>query len=186
MYPLGYITHLCIKLLSKTPQWSRTHSNQRTVLPSQWQGRQLKSLTSRTIKVFDIMNFNFLGATIIEKEKAFSFLGINGTINLEVCDNGRDEFPSLVTVKSNIGNGSLDLVLKGNESQEKVVKGITIMVQISEWHCTPERLSFHVKATAKYGFLSITIFDETLSGQRHNDLVFTKDLERSLANASAS
>ncbi len=106
---------------------------------------------------------------IYEKVSFSCFLGfVKGTIEVSVYDKGTSEFPLLGTVETNLGSGTISYTLKGNEIIKKSASGITIEVTISEWKCTPQVLSFHVKAVGKKGLFSCTVIDRTVKGDRHN------------------
>lgn len=111
---------------------------------------------------------------IISKTIKFScFLGaVHGTIRGEVFDQGTSVFPAHITAESNLGGGSFDIDLKGNEEITEKIEGATIKITISDWQVSASKLSFHIKAVAKKGFLSCTIVDETFSGSRHNAEAF--------------
>lgn len=124
---------------------------------------------------------------IIEEKTNFScFLGfVKGTIELSVYDNGSDQFPTIATVNTNLGGGSISLTLSKNETIKKSVSGIDINVSISNWKCTKQELSFHVKAVSKKGFASCNVFDRTLSGQRHDPALFKEQMSELLKKAEA-
>lgn len=107
---------------------------------------------------------------IINAKTNFSCFGgfAKGSIELSVYDNGTNQFPAIATVESNLGSGSISLTLTGNQTINQSVSGVSVQVVISNWNCTVQQLSMHVKAVAKKSIFSCTVFDQTLSGQRHN------------------
>lgn len=115
---------------------------------------------------------NSLPIIISEKVTFSCFLGfVSGTIEAIVNDQGTTEFPTVINVSTNLGGGSVPLLLKGNETIHKNVSGIDINVTISKWNCSTEKLSFHVKAVGTKTILvpvSCTVIDKTFSGERHN------------------
>ena len=125
---------------------------------------------------------------IIDEKTSFScFLGfVKGTIELLVHDNGSDQFPSVATVNTNLGSGSTSFTLSKNETIKKSINGIDITVTISDWKCTAQDLSFHVKAEAKKGFFSCTVFNRTLNGKRHDDSLFKEQMAELLKKAEAA
>ncbi len=130
---------------------------------------------------------NGLPIIIDEKTNFSCFMGfVKGTIELLVYDNGSDQFPSMATVNTNLGSGSISLTLSKNETIKKSISGIDINVTISDWKCTVQDLSFHVKAEAKKGLFSCTVFDRTLNGKRHNVALFEEQMTELLKKAEAT
>ena len=54
-----------------------------------------------------------------------------GTITSYVYDNGTSKFPTHIYGKTSLGSGGMDVVLKGNETINKNIKGIEVTVTIS-------------------------------------------------------
>lgn len=130
-------------------------------------------------------------ALIIHKQVSFScFLGaVNGTITGDVYDDGSEVFPVRITAQTNLGSGSFDIEIKGNETIQEEFKGAKVEVIISQWQCNQETLSFHVKAVAKKSFFSCTILDESFRGSRHNAETLANvlaDLDMKLKSLSAA
>jgi hypothetical protein len=130
-------------------------------------------------------------ALIIHKQVSFScFLGaVHGTITGDVSDDGSEVFPVRITAQTNLGSGSFDLKINGNETIDEELQGAKVEVTISQWQCDQETLSFHVKAVAKKAFLSCNILDESFRGSRHNAETLTNvlaDLDMKLKSLSAA
>jgi hypothetical protein len=121
-------------------------------------------INKRVIIINKTVNFNcFLGAA-------------RGSITGEIYDQGSDVFPAHITVDSNLGAGSFELNLQGNQVIKEDVQGVKIEVTVSEWEATENILRFHLKAVAtkKIVFpVSCTVIDTTFSGARHNSEAFT-------------
>lgn len=107
---------------------------------------------------------------IIYKKVNFScFVGlVHGTIDAAVYDQGTKEFPTIITVDTNWGAGSISHSLTGNEQIKKEVNGINVEVNISNWKCDENELSFHVKGVGKKSIFSCTVIDENFRGVRLN------------------
>ena len=123
--------------------------------------------TIRTVKD----KFNLKSETmkeIINEISSFNILGlVKGTVNIVVSDNGTDQFPCVVNVHSNKGNGSTNLTLSGNGTINQKVAGISAKAVISGWDCTPDHLRCHVKVTVSKSIIkNKTVFDKDLYGKR--------------------
>lgn len=107
---------------------------------------------------------------IINERVSFScFWGVvKGSIEFSVYDNGSQVFPSIATIETNLGSGSVNLDLSGNETIKKSAAGVDVTVEITNWSVSSSELSFHVKASGKKGILGCTVFNQTLRGARHN------------------
>jgi len=120
---------------------------------------------------------------IINDDTHFSFFGfVNGNIVIDVHDQGTNEFPTTVNAKTNLGSGTISVVLKGNEKITKKVSGIEIQVEVSNWNCTKNELSFHVQAKAKKSFFSSTLINKTLTGERFDDNKFEAKMTKMIAD----
>jgi hypothetical protein len=118
---------------------------------------------------------------IIQKTVSFScFSGIaHGTVSGQVTDNGTNTFPTHITVNSNLGSGSFNIDLKGNETIKEKIQGIDVEITVSDWKVDQSTLSFHLKAVAKKKVLftlSCTVVDESFKGNRHNAQVANERL----------
>ena len=114
---------------------------------------------------------------IINKTVDFNcFLGAaKGSIRGEIYDQGSNIFPSHITVDSNLGSGSFELNLQGNQVINEEIQGVSIEITISEWQANEQILSFHLKAVAKKTIVfpvSCTVINETFRGSRHNSEAF--------------
>ncbi|RZT91827.1 hypothetical protein EV201_3045 [Ancylomarina subtilis] len=124
---------------------------------------------------------------IISDNIHFSCFGgvAKGNIIIDVHDKGTTEFPTTVKADTNLGSGTVSIVLKGNEKITKKVSGVEIQVEVSKWNCTPTELSFHLKAKAKKSFLSCTIVDKTLRGARYDNQKFEAKLTQVVKEAES-
>ncbi len=127
---------------------------------------------------------------IIHKTTSFSCFGglIRGQLEGDIYDKGNDVFPVHMTARTNLGDGSIDFELKGNETITEEIQGITIKVDITQWKVDEKSLSFHVKGVAKKLFFSCTIIDETFKGNRYDTEAFSLlmvDLNKKLGALSA-
>tara|TARA_R110001583_G_scaffold24456_2_gene89153 strand:+ start:3342 stop:3755 length:414 start_codon:yes stop_codon:yes gene_type:complete len=124
---------------------------------------------------------------IISDDIHFSCFGgiAKGNIIIDVHDQGIEEFPTTVKANTNLGSGTVSIVLKGNEKLKKKVSGIEIQVEVSKWECSENELSFHLKAKAKKSFLSCTIVDKTLKGERYNNEKFEVKLAQLVKEAES-
>lgn len=114
---------------------------------------------------------------IINKTVPFScfFGAAKGTISGEVYDQGSNVFPAHITVDSNLGSGSFDIDLQGNEVIKEEIHGVKVKITISDWNVNENGLSFHLKAVATKTIvfsISCTVVDETFSGGRHHAEAF--------------
>lgn len=116
---------------------------------------------------------------IIDDKASFScFAGFaKGTIEITVCDNGSNDFPSVAKVITNLGSGSISITLSGNTTIHKDVNGIGVTVTISDWKCTSEILSFHIKAEAKKSIFSCKVLDRNLNGHRYDKVKTDKQIQ---------
>ncbi|MFA9372041.1 MAG: hypothetical protein ACERIH_10065 [Labilibaculum antarcticum] len=115
---------------------------------------------------------------IISENIHFSCFGgvAKGDLNIDVHDNGTNEFPTTVKANTNLGSGTVSMVLKGNEKITKKISGVEIIVEVSKWTCSKSELSFHLKVKAKKSILSCTIVDKTLKGERYDNKKFETKL----------
>ncbi len=98
------------------------------------------------------------------------FLGfVHGSLEVKIYDQGTSEFPSVITVKTNLGGGSVDHTFKGNENFNQSIKGIDVSGKITDWRADADTLAFHAKVEAKKGIFSCTVLDTNIHATRHSD-----------------
>jgi hypothetical protein len=76
--------------------------------------------------------------------------------------------------------------LSGNERIKKEIKGVSVIITVSNWDCNSSFLSFDLKAVAEKGWFDCTVFDRTLKGYRYNQSLFEQRLTEVLERAEAA
>jgi len=137
-----------------------------------------------TYNFFTMENFKNGLPVIINEDTHFSCFGgiAKGDLIINVHDNGTNEFPTTVKAQTNLGSGTISIVLKGNEKITKKISGVEIIVEVSKWTCTNNELSFHVQAKAKKSFFSCTPINKTLKGERYDDKKFEAKMTQMVAD----
>ncbi len=106
--------------------------------------------------------------TIITQTDSFSIMGIvHGKVTVSIIDDSTDVFTAQVSVETNKGNGSTTIKnISGNGTIKRKVAGNDVTAEITKWSCTPNHLSFHLKAKVKKSIINKVIFNKDMSGDR--------------------